>query len=138
MKIDGRLSFQVFLCVIAALLTASSAAALPSQEVDTIVRHATEPTTGTMVVAALLVLAHRAAACETITPRHTLGFPASVVIVLSSISVTHATGPVKNTRHSACGADEVPYGAWRAGGTASHRILWRLQCEQTNRSNSFT
>ena len=57
MKIDGRLSFQVLLCVIAALLTASSAAALPSQEINTIVRYATEPTTGTMVVAALLVVA---------------------------------------------------------------------------------
>jgi hypothetical protein len=57
MKIDGRLSFQVLLCVIAALLTASSAAALPSEEINTIVRHATEPTTGTMVVAALLVVA---------------------------------------------------------------------------------
>jgi hypothetical protein len=57
MQIDGRRSFQVILFVIAALLTATSAAALPSQEVSTMVRHASEPTTGTMVVAALLVVA---------------------------------------------------------------------------------
>jgi hypothetical protein len=57
MQIDGRRSFQVVLFVIAALLTATSAAALPSQEVSTMVRHASEPTTGTMVVAALLVVA---------------------------------------------------------------------------------
>jgi hypothetical protein len=45
------------LFVLAALATASSAAALPSQEVSTVVRHATEPSTATMVVAAFLVVA---------------------------------------------------------------------------------
>ena len=57
MKIDGRKWFQVLVFVIAALATASSAAALPSQEVSTVVRHATEPSTATMVVAAFLVVA---------------------------------------------------------------------------------
>ncbi len=41
----------------ASLLIASVAGALPSQEVEPLVRYATEPSTGSMMIAALIVLA---------------------------------------------------------------------------------
>ena len=46
-----------FFAALATFIVASCAHALPSQEVEVAVRYATEPTTGNMVAAAIVVLA---------------------------------------------------------------------------------
>lgn len=57
MRFDRRVSLQGFFGAIATLVLAGPALALPSQGVELVVRHATEPSTGSMVVAALVVIA---------------------------------------------------------------------------------